>query len=333
MPMNHHRRALALGILLATMVACSQRQAANEAIGPAGAVAADAQAPAGAPVSTPAPNDKPVASTVTPAEVAAQLSSSAATYTDTQRKFIRTAHAAFRVKDVYRSTLAIEDIVAAQGGFVVSNDINAQTQNTQTRATGDGELIELTGYTLHGELVVRVPSEKTQGFLRAIVGQIDFLDERRFEASDAQFELLRQQLAYQRGQEAQAEIGQAEQQGGKLDQKTEALQGRDAAKAARDEALIAQKEFEDKVAFSTIDLSMYQTPKIRATEMVDVDAEFQKNSPGFFTRLASSLKGGWYGLLEVVVALAALWPLWLALIAVVTGYRFLRRKRAAGGGS
>ena len=37
-----------------------------------------------------------------------QLTSSAATYTDAQRKFIRTAQANFRVKDVYQAALAIE---------------------------------------------------------------------------------------------------------------------------------------------------------------------------------------------------------------------------------
>jgi hypothetical protein len=318
-----------IGLLLTAFVACSRQQASKDA-------AADANAPA----ATSAPESPPVGNmsgmVVTKAAgpsntttVASQLTSSAATYTDAQRKFIRTAHGEFRVKDVYQSSLAIEDIAAAQGGFVVSNDIRAQTLSVARHPVGDGKLLELAEYTLRGTLVVRVPSDRTQPFLRAIVGQIDFLDQRRFEATDAQFDLLRQQLAYQRGQEAQQEIGQAEQQGGKLDQKTEALQGRDTARAARDDALIAQKEFEDKVAFSTIDLSMYQAPKVRQTELIDVQAVFRNNGPGFFPRLASSMRRGWYGLLDVVVALASLWPLWLLVAGTFVLAGSFRKKRAS----
>jgi len=322
--------ALLFGLLIAAF-GCSQQRGAPGA--ESAAAVADAAVPASAPAPPPpveakTARDEAAASTaasITTADVTAQMASSATTYTDAQRKFIRTANAEFRVKDVYQSALAIEDIVASQGGFVVRNDITAQTQSVQTRPRGDGKLTELAEYSLRGELIVRVPSDKTQGFLRAIVGQIDFLDHRSFEATDAQFDMLRQQLAALRGQEAQQEIGQAEQQGGRLDQRTEALQGRDAARAARDEAEVSQKEFEDKVAFSTIALSIYQTPRIRATEMVDVEAEFQRNSPGFFERLANSLRGGWYGLLDFVIALAPLWPLWVLLFVVVL-VRFFRKR-------
>ncbi|MGH8025569.1 MAG: DUF4349 domain-containing protein, partial [Pseudoxanthomonas sp.] len=256
----------------------------------------------------------------------AQLTSSAATYTDAQRKFIRTAQAQFRVKDVYQSALVIEDAVAAQGGFVVRNQIGADVGQVQRRPKGGGKLIELAEYTVRGNLTVRVPSDKAQAFLRGIVDQMEFLDQRTFEAADAQFAMLRQQLAYQRNQETQQELGQAIQQGGKLGQKAEAIAARGDAKSSRDEALIAQKEFEDRVAFATLDLSLYQLSQIRQTELTDVEAVFDANSPGFFARLGSSLRGGWYGLLEVLVQLAKLWPLWALVVVAVVGVRRLRRK-------
>ena len=257
---------------------------------------------------------------------ASQLTSSAATYTDAQRKFIRTAQANFRVKDVYQSALAIEDAVAAQGGFVVRNEIAADVQNLQRRPKGDGKLIELAEYTVRGNLSVRVPSEKAQAFLRSIVNQMEFLDRRNFDAADAQFAMLRQQLAYQRNQETQQELGVATQQGGKLGQKVESIAARSDAKSSRDEALVAQKEFEDRVAFATIDLSLYQLSKIRQTELTDVEAVFEANSPGFFPRLGSSLRIGWYGVLEVFIQLITLWPLWLLIALAVWVYRRLRRK-------
>ena len=124
-----------------------------------------------------------------------QVASDVATQVDPQRRFIRTAQAQFQVKDVYRTALAIEDEVASQGGFVVDNDIQSQVQRVQSRPLGNGKRLELAEYRLQGALTVRVPSERTQVFLRAIASQMEFLDRRNFSARDAQFELLRQQLA------------------------------------------------------------------------------------------------------------------------------------------
>jgi len=81
-----------------------------------------------------------------------------------------------------------------------------------------------------------------------------------------------------------------------------------------------QKEVEDKVAFSTITLSLYQLSKVRKTEIDDVDAIAKAIRPGFFSRLFSSISVGWYGLLDIVIELFAVWPLWLvkglALLAI-----------------
>jgi hypothetical protein len=329
------RTSVLTALLIACLVACSQQRAEHAA------AAADAEMKA-APRDMPAPaepagaartegtRNAPANVTAT-VPVAGQLTSATVNGADAQRQFIRTAHAQFRVKDVYTSALAIEDIVAAHGGFVVRNDIGAETLSTQRRARGDGRLVELTEYVTRGSLIVRVPSDKTQAFLLAIVGQIDFLDHRTFEATDAQFDMLRQQLAFERGQEGQRDIGQAEQQGGRLDQRTDAIQLRDQARAGRDEALVAQKEFEDRVAFSTIELSMYQPPNIRATEMVDAQAEFERNSPGFPERFGHALGKGWYGLLDAVVGLASVWPLWVVLFGVLAVVRHVARRRVRAG--
>lgn len=319
-------RAAFCGAVLTLLIACSKQESAADASMASGAQEGVLRERVDAPAAPPAKAIAADSVETSTAATAAQVSSSAATYTDAQRKFIRTARAEFRVKDVYQSALTIEDAVAAQGGFVVRNEISADVQNVQRRPKGDGKLIELAEYTVRGNLTVRVPSDKTQALLRDLVGQMEFLDRRNFEAADAQFAMLRQQLAWQRSQETQQELGQAEEEGGKLNQKAAVIAARDNAKSGRDEALIAQKEFEDKVAFSTIDLSLYQLSKIRQTELTDVEAVFAKNSPGFFSRLGNSLSVGWYGVLDVFIELIKLWPLWLLAVLGVLAYRRSRKK-------
>lgn len=258
-----------------------------------------------------------------------QIASSATTYKDNERRFVRTAQAQFRVKDVYASALAIEDAAAQQGGFVVDNRITTQTLAVQRRPSGDGKSIELAEYTVQGNLVVRVPSDNTQAFLRAIASQMEFLDQRNFQANDVQFDLLRRALARQREQQTQEELGTAMRESDRLDRKAEVIAARGDARMQRDEALVQQKEYEDRIAFSTINLSLYQLAKIRQTETVDVEAVFRRHSPGFFPRLFDALRVGWYGVLDLLIALVHVWPLWLALgLAVYVLRRWMRTRRA-----
>ncbi len=326
------RSRLILPVLcLAMATACSRPQAESDASTVAQEEAAQATAGAasdsvrGASPDSPAsPSAKPdIVSDIRP--TADQLASSATTYTDARRKFIRTAQAAFRVRDVYKSALAIEDVVAAQGGFVVRNHISTQTQGSQTRLADNGRLLELTQYTVHGELVVRVPSENAQAFLRAIVGQMEFLDQRNFEAMDAQFALLRRQLEYRRSQEAQQQLGQAVDDGGKLVDKADVIAVQTGNKAARDEALVAHAEFGDKIAFATIALSMRQSPNLRQTEVIDVEAAFRRHRQGFFVRIGEAMAAGWFGILDVLVALMALWPAWVLVLAGALIYKRYRK--------
>ena len=317
-------------VLMLSLLAlsCSKHEMApadaEVAMEPAPAMAEAADAAAAAPQKNLAP--PPLQ---TPGVVASQLASDVLVQVDPQRRFIRTAAAEFQVKDVYRTALAIEDEAAKQGGFTVDNDIQAQVQRVQSRSIGNGKRLELSEYRLQGELTVRVPSERTQVFLRAIASQMEFLDRRNFSARDAQFELLRQQLARQRAQDQQQELGDAVQAGGKLGDKADAIEARGEARGQRDEAVIGQKEFEDRVAFSTITLSLRQDVQVRKAERVDVDAVFRDNGPGFFSRLGDALRVGWRAGQQVVVALAALWPAWLVVLVAVIGWRRWRRKPSA----
>jgi len=327
------RTKLCMGLLVFAGVlalgACSRQHEAADAVSEPGAGETAPAAPMPAEERSRAGTAAGVATTADGESQAPdpqlQLQSSATTQVDGERKFIRTADVRFRVREVYRSALAIEDLVAEHGGFVAKNDIRTEINDVDSRPSGDGNLVELATYTVHGALQVRVPSERTQPFLRALASQIEFLDGRNFAAVDAQFEMLRQQLAQARHQQAQRALGDVADGRAKPGEKTEAITARTESQSQRDEALIAQKSFEDRVAFATIDLSLYQLPQVRRTERPDVEAIVRRDAPGFFPRLGHSLAVGWYGVLDVVVALARLWPLWLVLAG--TGWLARRWRR------
>lgn len=257
-----------------------------------------------------------------------QLSSSVLSATSSEHKFVRSATATFLVKDVYRAALAIEDIAASHAGFVLDNDIENKEQRHQSMRIADSKKLEVSEYVINGRLILRIPSAKTQDFLRAIAGQIVFLDKRSFAAHDVQFDLLRQQLEYRRSQETQEDLGQIVNDGAKIYHKADVISSRSDFKAARDAALVSQKEALNNVAYATIDLNLYQLPEVRKYEVQDIDAVFEQYRPTFSSRVADALSGGWLALIDLMIALLAAWPLLLLVMLATIAWRMKRAKRA-----
>ncbi len=256
-----------------------------------------------------------------------QLSSSANTYSDSTRQFIRTADAKFQVKDVYKSALIIEDITAQLGGFVEKNAIKSEIAQIHFEEIGDNKKLKLTEYTVNGALIIRVPSEKTQDFLRQIAGQITFLNERTFLAQDAQFELLKQRLGIRRNQETQSQMGKAAKSSGNAEDKAIAIDAQDSSKQARDHAIILEKEFADQVAFSKITLFLDQPSQINQTEVSDTAAIIKQARPNFFYRLGKAIQSGWYWGLDASIELTKIWPLWLIIAGIVLLIRKFRKTK------
>lgn len=303
------------------LASCSRKEAAADA-GAMDVPHVELSKPEAGNAAAPAPADAPS----TP-DMRTQLQSAANTQATGGRRFIRTASVAFGVRDVYRSALSIEDLVARFGGFVERNDIHTEVNETRGHTGRDGVRVELSSYTLQGVLTVRVPSERTQEFLRALASQIEFLDERKFEATDAQFDLLRQQLAFARNQDAQAALAQVASAPGKTGEKADALGARVDAQAQRDEATVSRAELEDRIAFARIGLALHQPPQLRRSERPDLEVAMRREGPGFFARVGDALvQGGRLGL-DLIVGLAYLWPLWLVVALAVFAVRVQRRSR------
>lgn len=258
--------------------------------------------------------------------IAALESSVLDTINDGERRFIRRADARFEVADVHRSAQAIEKLVSRHGGFVLDNTVMTRREQSKTRTLGDGQLLELTPYVVHGQLQMRLPSANTQAFLRDLAGQVEFLNERSFHAEEVQFELLRRRLAQARNEQALRAHSNSAEGGGRLSDRTEAIQARTAAQEARDDAHIEQQGYKDRIAYSTIDLNIRQAPRLRRSVQVGVDAALRDAGPGFPSRLRQALVAGWQDLLGVVLRFGRLWPLWLLASGAVIAARWCWRR-------
>lgn len=338
------RSAFAAALLLTVLVACSRAPQSESiaaadapAMGAAPASTDAAQAEAGSAAMAPASRSQTVqmddATPTVPGErpvATDRLMSSAGESSDPRRRFVRTASASFGVADVYDAAMAIEDAAAAEGGFVVGNRIGTQVLAVHERSLGDGRLLQLSEIATQGSLVVRVPGERTQAFLRGIVKHVAFIETREFGANDVQFDLLRRELAARRAALVQGDVARAAQQGGRTDARVDAALARGEVLAERDEALVSRRELEDQVAFSTLRLELRQPAQVRRVVVPDTRELIRDAGPGFFAGLGDALADGWRGLLAAIVGAARLWPLWLALAGVVLAIRLLARRRRLG---
>lgn len=324
-------RVFLAAALLAALLACSDQPQTESSVAADAAMPAAGRAQAGSAHATAAAEEaKAVAQVQQPGVAADQLASSANTATGPQRRFVRTADASFQVQDVYASTLAIEDAVAAEGGFVVRNSISTQTIRQLERPLADFKRLQLSEVVTQGSLVVRVPGERTQSFLRVIARQMQFLDTRNFEANDVQFELLRRQLAFARAQELQQAIRSAAAQPARTGEKIDALAAREQMLAIRDEATVAQRELEDRIAFSTLRLELHEPSQVRENTVPDTAALLRDRGPGFFAEMREALGTGWRALLAATVFATRLWPLGIGLAVIAWVIGRLRRARRSG---
>lgn len=257
-----------------------------------------------------------------------QLSSSTLSAANGEHQFVRSANATFLVKDVYRTALAIEDITARHAGFVLNNDIENIEQRQQSLRISGNKKLEVREYVINGRLLLRIPSAKTQDFLRAIAGQIIFLDRRSFAAQDVQFDLLRQQLEYRRLHETQETLGKIVNSGAKTTQKAEVVYGQNDFKAGRDEALVKRKEALDNVAYATVELHLHQLPEVRKYEVEDIDAIFEQFRPSFSKRAGDALCNGWLALTDFAINALAAWPIFLLAMLIGIVWRVKRAKTA-----
>lgn len=248
-------------------------------------------------------------------------------------QLVITANARFKVKNTYASSLAIEDAVVASDGYVVSNALESTVNRQTSHRSSDGQLVNVTETTTSSQLVVRVPSQKVNAFLREIASQVEVLHQRNVQARDVQFDMLRSQLEATRNNEAQADLGQLTRQNGTIGDKGMVIEGRNIAKAQRDEARIAQAQLADQVAYSTLSLQLYQAPQASVSQSADFDSISNAQRPGFVTKLGFAVNRGSQALQTTTLYAVAMWPFWLILlgfIAAVLAYRSRKpRKQVA----
>ena len=223
----------------------------------------------------------------------------------------------FQVKDVVKSSIAIETLTQQQGGYVADSLINNVEQGSR-EYEADGKHIRLTTYYRQATMTVRVPKENVNTFLTAMRKEVVFLNEQAFTAKDVTLDIYREQLAAALNTDISTEL--SEQQLDNEDTKTQrgnihTIDRTYYARARADYAKLQKMEIEDKVKYSTIELQFNQPVSSYKEVTPSMTQLIIDERPSFGSQLSNQLYKGWETLRTALLVLAQGW--WLLVFAGV----------------
>lgn len=238
---------------------------------------------------------------------------------DSLKKFVRNAEMRFRVKNTAAATLGIEDIAMRHGGFVINSNLNTEVELRQTTPISRDSALETTRYTIHSQLILRLPYRLLDTTLRSIGRLSDFLDLRHVNAEDVGLQMLEQELARIREGIYRADLNQSEEN--KISPKADRAR---ASRASSDQARIETLKLEDAIRFSTVTVDIYQLSQIRQTMVANTDVPMPKEP--LAARLGNALESGGEILMLLFLGIIHLWGLILLTVFGYFGWKWLRKK-------
>ncbi len=208
------------------------------------------------------------------------------------RKIIKTGEIEFQTRDVNKTRLFINQVIAELNGYVLEDNIFQYSTE------------------LHHRLTIRIAADKFDLLLNNISENADKIVDKTIKLQDVTVEYIDVEARIKTKKELRNrysellkqatkvdEILNIEKEIGNLQTEIEAVEGR-------------MKYLKDQVAYSTLKVEFYQkTPR----------------NVAFFSEFADGLKSGWGVFLKFVVALSYVWVFIVIAVAVI--YLFVRRRR------
>ncbi|MGK4568375.1 DUF4349 domain-containing protein [Flavobacterium sp. 3HN19-14] len=240
---------------------------------------------------------------------------------ESKHKFVRTADIKFQVKDVRKSTEAIENATTKFGGFVTYTNLQSVvTEKNETQISADSTLAA-TKYKVENNITIRVPNKRLDTVVKTIARQIGFLDYRVIKADDVTLQMLANEMAQGRSSEKSQRLAAAiDSKGKKLNDIIRAEDQLADESAANDDKQLENLSLKDQVSYSTLTLEIYQNESVRK-EIVASNIPVTPYRPHIGLQLLDGLSTGWYILEAIIGFIVQLWSLILLAVLVFLLFR------------
>lgn len=217
------------------------------------------------------------------------------------RRMVREAQVNFTAKDVVKTALEIDKLTFQAGGFIEQKNISFDVLDKQTQKIGDGKIRVFEKVDPHAEIIVRVPSDKAAVYVNQLLPLMYFLNQQQYSAKRFELKLLEEKMA-----------------------QTQTVPSDTKQSQLNEISRLTQLEVQDRVRFSTISITIKQPAMVRESLDVDVDAVARLNGDGFWKRAWEGIQYGWQFLLDLLVILVTIWPLYLLIMVGCIIYRMTK---------
>ncbi len=241
------------------------------------------------------------------------------------KKFIKTADLRFKVNNVEKTTQTIERLALRLGGYIQQSQIKSNYVSSRNIEKSSDTIMEVLEYYVDNNMIIRVPSIYFDSVLAEIGKEHIYLDRREVKTEDVSTIFLRNKLKEEKRTEYEKRIQRAvDKAPRKLDDIVMA------EKAASDLADIAidkkidNYKLQDRIDFSAISINFYQSNNIHK-ELIE-NTRLSEYQPSFWQRAWKALQVGWKVVLEIIVGLLYLWPLYLIAIGVFYLVKYIRER-------
>ncbi|MBJ8442880.1 DUF4349 domain-containing protein [Acinetobacter bereziniae] len=217
------------------------------------------------------------------------------------RRMVREAQVNFTAKDVVKTALEIDKLTFQAGGFIEQKNISFDVLDKQTQKIGDGKIRVFEKVDPHAEIIVRVPSDKAAVYVNQLLPLMYFLNQQQYSAKRFELKLLEEKMA-----------------------QTQTVPSDTKQSQLNEISRLTQLEVQDRVRFSTISITIKQPAMVRESLDVDVDAVSRLNGDGFWKRAWEGIQYGWQFILDLLVILVTIWPLYLLIMVGCIIYRMTK---------
>lgn len=235
------------------------------------------------------------------------------------RSFIKTASIKFRVRNVAIATEKVEDVTAKYGGYVKSSNLANKTENYSREVVHKDSVLISQQIVVENQMVLRVPSEKLDSFLRSMNPLIDFLDYRNYNMDDVTFRFIRNNKDVTRLKRYdQRQTAHIDHKESKLKETTGAEENLLEKQQQADNLQVNNMELSDQVNYCTLTLNIYQKPIIIREVLENFNEYGHVYKPSLGSRIWNGLVNGWNVLEEIIVFIFNIWP--LVILFLIVGY-------------
>jgi hypothetical protein len=231
-----------------------------------------------------------------------------------QRKLIKTVSYDFKVAQVEKTAYEIDNLVKQLNGYTANSTLKNDIINTRKFPYSKDSLLEVFTYNTTNNITVYIPSALLDSAMLLVQQKIGFLNARDINVEDVSLSMLQNEMDVNVQNKFKEKMQvHANNDEHKLDQIENVQQHILDNDIKGNATVIDNIKMNDSVKYSEVNINLSQNPMISKTVISNIDIA-TTYKPSFGNRLQDAVQNGFEVCLDVIIAMANIWFVFVLLL-------------------